>query len=299
MQRPRLGNCLTCLSHFIPYAQDCGADVFFPDFDRFLPIFQEFSGHVTMCYRGSEGRFVKSAPLNPAVLDRIYQEIKSIPDTARCLEEPEFRNLELDDERTYLSEIGFLNGPIRKKAFLQTPLITGFLQKHLITAFWVGFVFRSTHTQKLDELFKIDPAFIDKTAHKYHAFSDRRLPVIGIHIRRGDYVSWQSGVHFHSLEFYAEAIQRISEIFQGACLFFLASSEPVPVRLFEGGNISIGGHSVNEDFVGLSQCDYIVGPPSTFSDHAARIGGRSRVILSNPMNFESLFPAKQPAQRVL
>jgi len=56
--------------------------------------------------------------------------------------------------------------------------------------------------------------------------------------------------------------------------FFVCSDEPRFREEFAGLTVGIGGRSPLEDLCTLSECDYILGPPSTFSQWASFYGGR-------------------------
>lgn len=108
--------------------------------------------------------------------------------------------------------------------------------------------------------------------------------VIGIHIRRGDYKDWRGGKYYYSVEQYAGFCRTIADLFAGQDVtFFLASNEDIDISLFEG--LKVFRHpapSATYDLYGLSQCDRIAGPPSSFSRFAAFIGGRPIAFITDP-----------------
>ncbi len=99
--------------------------------------------------------------------------------------------------------------------------------------------------------------------------------IIGIHIRRGDYRQWSEGRYFFEDSIYARVIremreQAVSQL-QKDCLFVVFSDEAVTLPPDE--NLMISAHRWYEDHVLMGLCDYVVGPPSTFSIWACFIGG--------------------------
>lgn len=97
--------------------------------------------------------------------------------------------------------------------------------------------------------------------------------VVGIHIRRGDYKNFLDGKYFYELETYKKVMENIAEIFgHDTTAFVLCSNEDTDLDFFSGLNVVKGpGHFV-ADLHSLSLCDYIAGPPSTFSMWASFYG---------------------------
>lgn len=97
--------------------------------------------------------------------------------------------------------------------------------------------------------------------------------VVGIHIRRGDYKNFLGGKYFYEFETYKKAMGNISKIFgNDSTAFVICSNENIDLDFFRGLNVFQGpGHFV-ADLHSLSLCDYIAGPPSTFSMWASFYG---------------------------
>ncbi len=100
--------------------------------------------------------------------------------------------------------------------------------------------------------------------------------IIGVHIRRGDYKTYKNGMYYHSDELYARYMGQLRALVsaQGkeAC-FLLCSNEPISETLTR--NYSVISLPVNDHMVdlhALSRCDFLIGPPSTFSQWASFIG---------------------------
>ena len=94
---------------------------------------------------------------------------------------------------------------------------------------------------------------------------------LGVHIRRGDYKDWAGGVYYYDDEVYAEHIAKFASMFPDReCHVYLSSNDPaIRAESFITSactNVSIHllrGNAI-EDLYMLSQCDYIIGPPSTY-----------------------------------
>lgn len=108
--------------------------------------------------------------------------------------------------------------------------------------------------------------------------------IIGVHIRRGDYRSWRNGEFFYSQKQYFNICERLKQSFPGRRIrFFLSSNERIDKSIFKPDEyFSLPFSTAPKDLFALSLCDYIIGPPSTFSRWAAFYGDKPiRFILPN------------------
>lgn len=101
---------------------------------------------------------------------------------------------------------------------------------------------------------------------------------LGLHIRRGDYAQWHNGAFFYDDERYAQYVARFAAMHPDREVHvYLATNDPAVTaenfrRLLDGHrNVMIHHFSGTgiEDLYMLSACDYIIGPPSTYSLVAA------------------------------
>ncbi|WP_169730557.1 alpha-1,2-fucosyltransferase [Xylanibacter oryzae] len=97
--------------------------------------------------------------------------------------------------------------------------------------------------------------------------------ILGVHIRRGDYKYYLDGRYYYSVEEYIDYMRRLIFLFpQKRVSFFISTNEknieiPSDVNFFINNNAT-----VVDDLYCLSLCDYIVGPPSSFSRFSSYIG---------------------------
>lgn len=107
--------------------------------------------------------------------------------------------------------------------------------------------------------------------------------LIGVHVRRGDYKTFMNGIYFFDDETYRNYMQQVAKLFPGKKVAFLiCSNEKVHIKAPEGCSITYPqGHFI-QDLYSLAESDYIIGPPSTFSQWASYYGNKPLKILSKP-----------------
>lgn len=104
---------------------------------------------------------------------------------------------------------------------------------------------------------------------------DEGVPVVGVHIRRTDYREWLGGKHFYELSTYRNCMKRVSELMGGQVAFVICSDERLCATAFADVPclaLKVSQEAFMTDFALLMQCDYTMGPPSTFRMTSAFLG---------------------------
>jgi hypothetical protein len=97
--------------------------------------------------------------------------------------------------------------------------------------------------------------------------------LVGVHIRQGDYRTWLGGKHFYETREYADIMKSYLALAGGKRVRFLICSNAVQdERLFEGVHYILGNNHQLEDLYAFAQCDYLIGPPSTYTMWASFYG---------------------------
>ena len=129
-----------------------------------------------------------------------------------------------------------------------------------------------TFFDQIHFLFSPHPAVIHKCETFMTELKNKEVIVVGIHIRRGDYDQFMNGIYYFDNDTYLHYMRQIQEESGGKVCFLISSTETIT---FDDPNIlyfQIPQASNIEDLYALSLCDYILGPPSTFSMWASFYG---------------------------
>jgi hypothetical protein len=97
---------------------------------------------------------------------------------------------------------------------------------------------------------------------------------IGIHVRRGDYIRWKDGRFFFTDEEYLKIIHSFAGCLKEKeiQIIMVTNDESIDEDVYRKAleaDIIFSRGNAGEDLYALSTCDYIIGPPSTFSLMAA------------------------------
>ena len=134
------------------------------------------------------------------------------------------------------------------------------------------------YRDEICELFTLDDQYTASVKAKMQEAeqnSQDNILRLGVHIRRGDYAQWRDGQFLFSDEVYSDHINRFADMHPGKALHvYLSTNDPsVSEEHFQKLCPKVCIHhlqgSAPEDLFMLSECDYLIGPPSTFSMVAA------------------------------
>ena len=152
--------------------------------------------------------------------------------------------------------------------------------KHIVVSGWFVRYYDLflKYRQEICELFTLDKQYTEPVkakmaeAEKCSDITDNHSTLrLGVHIRRGDYAEWRDGQYFFDDETYARHINRFAELYPDKTIhvYLSTNDSTVTEERFQQlcPNVSIHHLKGNapEDLFMLSECDYLIGPPSTFS----------------------------------
>lgn len=129
---------------------------------------------------------------------------------------------------------------------------------------------RKIYLQKVDKIFSTKRTKFDI--------------IIGVHIRKGDYKTFRNGIFYYSDEVYANFMRRLKAQFDHdrRIGFLICSNSSINISNFSGLDVfQLESPNLIEDLCGLSKCDFIMGPPSTYSMWASFYGEKPMRFLMN------------------
>ncbi len=119
-----------------------------------------------------------------------------------------------------------------------------------------------------------------------HTYDPSVYNVIGVHIRRGDYINWRNGQYYFDDDTYIKHMRELSNSSTKKVVFLLFSNEPLDSETYDKSGLEyVFVKDVKKrfgfDMSVMSECDYIMGPPSTFSWWAAFVGDKPYLTLKS------------------
>ena len=168
-------------------------------------------------------------------------------------------------------------------------LLTKFFANRFLNRFYArtssprfvsGWKMRASHdyfpyvADVMHDIYAPNQDIIDNVQGSLRRYREKGYFIIGIHIRRGDYKTFEGGRYYFELEEYRAHMQALRELYHDRKVCFaLSTNENIDRKMFDGLEIcDISNATAIHDLYMLSQCDRIVGPLSTFSRWASFYG---------------------------
>ena len=269
----RLANRITLFASFVAWAEEQGYRLLNPTFHSYADLFEGTRKNIYCEYPTPTRRswFDVIPGLAPAIRKtRIFTHIAK---SASLLNErwPIF-----GPETVTLREG-------RKPGELVTALESPEVQQRIGDAKIVlvnGWTFRAPgcverHQDKVRAYFKPLAKHLNASREVVQHLRQQSDLVAGVHIRRGDYAGWRQGRYFFPVSRYSEWMTEFAGQFPGRRVSFLVcSNEPRSPSEFPGLSVGFSTGVPVEDMYALAECDYIVGPVSSFTQWASFYGNK-------------------------
>ena len=119
-------------------------------------------------------------------------------------------------------------------------------------------------------LFAIDKKY-KRNADELLAWQPKDGVRVGLHVRRGDYLTWNGGRYYYSDAQFAAVLRQFAALHPGKHLqVFVCGNDPSLDEssyreALPGCTVLFPKGSAIADLYLLSQCDWLIGPPSTFT----------------------------------
>jgi hypothetical protein len=144
------------------------------------------------------------------------------------------------------------------------------------------------HQEEIRAYFRPVAAVRSRLDSFFQTFRADGRPLVGIHIRQGDYKDYLGGRYYFSSALYAAYMRRINVLLGGQATFLVCSNNAQSAETFAGMDVHFGPGHLVEDLYALANCEYILGVPSTFSGWSAFYGRKKLCVLDNHPGPESL-----------
>jgi hypothetical protein len=141
-----------------------------------------------------------------------------------------------------------------------------------------GFLFRAPnwaklHAEKIRAYFRPIQQHAQASREAVDRLRQQAVVVVGVHIRRGDYIGWRKGKYFYPISRYAAWMREMVNQFRSQKVSFLVcSNEPRTAEEFPGLSVGFAPGVPVQDLYALAGCDYLMGPVSSFTQWASFYG---------------------------
>lgn len=267
----QLGNMLFLFAHFIGRAIENNFQVINPAFDNYARYFPSLKDDFLCRYPAQKSRFGDSE----FVKSTIYKASNVLVRTLRRLggKLGPVRALTITEwDTTY---------PLNNVAFLET-----LSSSRLI--FVRGWLFRdqemvNKHAETIRRFFEPLGEHQRNVAALIKRARVETDVLIGVHIRHGFIDFENMRQYYYEAEEYGDMMERARALFPGQRVnFLICSDRKQNPEVFSRFNFLFGNDHVLEDMYSFAQCDYILGPPSTYTMWASFYGKVPLALVSDP-----------------
>lgn len=172
----------------------------------------------------------------------------------------------------------FIKAPIVKHFDLNDPDFLNKVNQKIVIA--DGWLFRDNknfekHENIIRKYFTPDKKITNRIDLLISECKSNAEVIVGVHLRRGDYRLWEGGKYYFNDDIYIDKIQQLESYFNSIgkqVKFLICSNETIQESNFSNYNVKLGINGLIEDLYSLARCDYLIGPPSTFSMWASFYG---------------------------
>ncbi|SDG42189.1 Glycosyl transferase family 11 [Pedobacter terrae] len=134
-------------------------------------------------------------------------------------------------------------------------------------------LFLTKYHSEIIQIFEPKKIYKQKVDHEFSEKLKKFDTVVGVHIRRGDYKNFLDGIYYFDNKVYLKAIETIKNQLAKKVVFLLCSNEKLDLSFYSNFDIfQISEPNSISDLYALSCCNYIIGPPSTYSMWASYYG---------------------------
>ena len=261
----QLGNRLLLFAHFIAFALEHNFRVLNPAFEEYAEFFQSTAKDFLCGYPSSKF----SMGGNKFIRKQYYSFNRYLTESKK------FNTIAIDRERPFSWSKSALVKQIK-------PETVNFFQGWIFRDGWFVDDLENLHKHAEEirsyftplEQYQLN---VSKLISKLRGEADI---LIGVHIRQGDYQQHQAGRYFYPTEQYLQILELAHNLFPHQRVTFLICSN-VEQKQFANFRHAWGNNHIIEDMYALAQCDYIIGPPSSYTMWASFYGDKPLYMIRN------------------
>lgn len=261
----QLGNRLTLFAHFIACARDNNVRLYNPAFHEYAQHFESTRFQRVSCYR-PDGPAAVEHWNEPWELTRaFFYQAAYLPSrvlaATGCTRWP-VRVIRIGMNQSYdLSSAEFSAILAANSAVV----VHGWLFR--------GHAALARHADAIRDFFRPARHHAEGVANVVAEARGRGDLLVGMHVRQGDYRTAFGGKYYYTPEQYRAVMDRVERHFASRRVTFLVCGDQIDqARWLANGKVVHGaGHAV-QDMYAFAACDYLVGPPSTFTGWASFYG---------------------------
>ena len=281
----QLANRLFLFAHLIACAREHGVRLVNAGFEEYADFFETTSLDL---WCGYPPRNSIRAP-NPARRERLRKRLKDLVESIESGRLRRFAGGRLRVARS--GYVTTLTDPAGWVDLSSDWFVSSLRRFQAI--FFLGPLFRDfasfvRHADAIRDYFRPVPHHRIRVEELIRRARPDRGPLLGVHVRQGDYADFEQGKYLFALDRYRALMSRTLPLFPDGTRFLVCSNSSLGSDMFPGLDVSVGtGHPL-EDLYALACCDYLMGPPSTFSRWASFYGKVPHYTVTDIHNVPSL-----------
>jgi len=259
----QLANRLFHFSHFIGNSIEYNYKLIYPYFDDYKEFFDSTENN-TFPTKNISIQFTKIALFNTIirkVIIRAQQKYTKSP----FLNKVHFHSIKEYDTTETNFELG--SNDFIKSAKSTILFVEGWLYRDKENLL--------KHRDTIKKIFTPKAPYLLEIETTLKRCSEKGDCIIGVHIRRGDYQTFNNGLWYYSDQVYTEKMKDLEIQLakkHKRCVFYICSNEEIDKSHFQDFNVVIESNHFIVDLYMLAHCNYIIGPPSTYSAWASFYG---------------------------
>jgi hypothetical protein len=271
----QLGNRLFNFANFIAFAETERLVLANPSFSEYAQLFSMTRQDLFCRYPPKAS--ILSRFGSQRVREALYSVVNFI---ARVLKKLKVNNrllrvVSIDDSSFYVLD----DNPLARLPFNSSRLVfVGGLQFRNLSAM-------KAHRQAICAYFRPLPVHQEKVDRAIDTARKSCDVLVGVHIRGGDYAGHLDGRYYYTVPDYLQVMCSVSNLYPGKRVGFLICSNSIlDPEMFKEMNCHFGPNHHLQDMYAFARCDYIIGPPSTYTLWASYYGNVPLYFIQDPNN---------------